>query len=159
MDFYDFSFHSFLLHLFYLVSLIFSRACTHASNLAIRCLDKPAHLFRFCNKFASPQILTQPSDFSGFWDTFATFLRAFLGFWDTFASFPRLSGSSAGVLPHLYGTSTTMCLQPQHFGCRRPPCKPYEGAGHNYILCTGLLVDLLTRRHETPKLTWMYAIF
>ena len=54
----------------------------------------------------------------------------FLGFWDTFASFPRLSGNSAGVLPHLYGISTTMCLQPQHFGCRRPPCKPYERAGH-----------------------------
>ena len=58
--------------------------------------------------------------------------KDFLGFWDTFASFPRLSGSSAGVLPHLYGTSTTMCLQPQHFGCRRPPCKPYERAGHKF---------------------------
>ena len=71
-------------YLCYLVSLIFSRACTHASNLAIRSftplylrLDKPAHLFRFCNNFASPQILTQPSDFSRFWDTLATFLTTF----------------------------------------------------------------------------------
>ena len=89
-------------------------------------LDKPAHLFRFCNNFSSPQTLPQPSDFSGFWDAFATFLTNFLGFWDTFASFPRLSGGSAGVLLHLYGISTTTCLQPQHLGCRRPPCKPYE---------------------------------
>ena len=127
------------MYLFSLVSLIFSRACTHASNLAIRSftplylrLDKPAHLFRFCNNFSSPQTLPQPSDFSGFWDAFATFLTNFLGFWDTFASFPRLSGRSAGVLPHLYGISTTMCLQPQHFGCRRPTCKPYVRAGHKF---------------------------
>ena len=136
---------SFVLHVFSFVSLIFSRACTHASNLAIRSftplylrLDKPANLFRFCNNFASPQILTQPSDFSGFWDTFATFLTTFLGFWATFASFPRFAGSSAGVRPHLYGISTTMCLQPQHFGCRRPPCKPCERAGHKFyaLVCS-----------------------
>ena len=106
-------------------------------------------------------LLKQPSDFSGFWETFATFLTTFLGFWVTFASFPRLAGSSAGVRPHLYGISTTMCLQPQHFGCRRPPCKPYEGAGHTFYapVCTDLLVDLLTRRHGTPRLTCLYAYF
>ena len=76
-------------------------------------LDKPAHLFRFCNIFASSQILTQPSDFLGFWEIFATFLTNFFRIWDTFASLPRRSGSSAGVLPHLYGISTTTCLQPQ----------------------------------------------
>ena len=66
-------------------------------------LVKPAYLFRFCNNFASPHILTQPNDFAGFWDTFATLLMTFLAFWDTFAPFPRqLRRGDAAPLRDLY---------------------------------------------------------
>ena len=119
-------------------------------------LDKPAHLVRFCNNFASPQILTQPSDFSRFWDTLATFLTTFFRILGHIRVLPppfrQLRRGAATPLRALYHNvfaATALWLQTSTL-------QTLWKSG-SYILCTGLLVDLLTRRHDIPILTCFYA--